>query len=82
MEFMHFLCSEEAKSRNQGNQEQTQQYHGVERDFLHDHLAPWIADFADCVITITNSQFYKDAANLLKEFVESEVDYFSEGVAE
>ena len=82
MEFMHFLCFEESKFRSQGNQEQAERYCGMERDFIQDHLAPWVTDFADCVLATTNSPFYKDAANLLKEFAKSEVGYISEGSTE
>ena len=54
----------------------------MELDFLRDHLEPWVADFADCVLASTNSPFYKEAAILLKEFARSEFEYFSEGKTE
>jgi TorA maturation chaperone TorD len=82
MEFMYFLCAEESKFRQQGNQEEVDRHQKMERDFLRDHLEPWVADFADCVLASTNSPFYKEGANLLKKFTKSELDYFSEGNTE
>ena len=82
MEFMHFLCAEESKFRQQGNDEEAKKRQIMERDFLNDHIEPWVAAFADCVLVSTNSSFYKAAANLLKGFTKSEVDYFREGNTE
>lgn len=82
MEFMHFLCAEESKFRDKGNDEEAKGRRIMERDFLKDHIGPWVSDFADCVLARTNSPFYRAAANLLKEFTQSEVDYFREGKAE
>ena len=79
MEFMHFLCAEESKFRHQVNDEEAKRHRIIERDFLNDHIEPWVAAFADCVLASTNSTFYKAAANLLKGFTKSEVDHFREG---
>jgi TorA maturation chaperone TorD len=82
MEFMHFLCAEESKFRQQGNDEETKKRRIMERDFLKDHIEPWVASFADCVLASTTLSFYKAAATLLKGFTKSEADYFREGNTE
>jgi TorA maturation chaperone TorD len=74
MEFMHFLCAEEAKSAEQGNLQESRKFRKMQHEFLNDHLKPWVNDFADCIIRSSKSPFYKAAADLLKEFIESELE--------
>ena len=82
MEFMHFLCAEESKFRQQGNDEEARKRRIMEQEFLNDHIEPWAPAFADCVLMATNSSFYKATAKLLQEFTKIEVEYFREGNAE
>lgn len=72
MEFMHFLCGEESRFAEQGNPQQSAKIRRMQKEFLDEHLKPWVNDFADCVIRSANSSFYKAAASLLKTFIESE----------
>jgi putative dimethyl sulfoxide reductase chaperone len=72
MEFMHFLCSEELKSIEQGNLQESARRKTMEQEFLKEHLEHWVEGFADCVLKSTNSSFYKSAAGLLKSFVKNE----------
>jgi TorA maturation chaperone TorD len=72
MEFMHFLCAEESRFTEQGNSQESAKMRKIEKEFLNDHLKPWVYDFADCVLRSANSSFYKAAASLLKTFIESE----------
>lgn len=76
MEFMHFLCGEESRFTEQGNHQQMAKISRMQKEFLNEHLKPWVNDFADCVIRSANSSFYKAAANLLKTFIESESENF------
>jgi TorA maturation chaperone TorD len=78
MEFMHFLCTEESKARGEGNREEVERNLNMQRNFLNDHIQPWIEDFARCVLQSTKSPFYKAAANLLRAFTKSEFDYLQE----
>jgi len=75
MEFMHFLCSEELKSIEQGNPQDSTKRRKMEQEFLKEHLEPWVERFADCVLKSTNSSFYRSAAGLLKAFVKNESEY-------
>jgi TorA maturation chaperone TorD len=74
MEFMHFLCTEESKSMEQGIAEDTVTRRNMQREFLKDHLTHWAEPFADCVLK-SDSSFYKAAASLLKVFTKSEFEY-------
>jgi putative dimethyl sulfoxide reductase chaperone len=75
MEFMHFLCTEELKSIEQNNLQESARTKKMEQEFLKEHLEPWVERFADCVLKSTNSYFYKLAARLLKAFVKDESEY-------
>jgi len=50
----------------------------MQAEFHKNHLEPWVADFADCILRSTTSPFYKAAANLLKQFAKREADYLAE----
>ena len=78
MEFMHFLCGEESKFAEQGNPQESVKMRRFQKEFLNEHLKPWVKDFADCVLRSANSSFYKAAASLLKTFIESESENFLE----
>jgi TorA maturation chaperone TorD len=75
MEFMHFLCAEEARFEKEGNRQGAEKMKGMQVEFHKKHLEPWVEDFADCVLRSTTSPFYKAAANVLKQFVKREADY-------
>jgi len=72
MEFMHFLCTEELKSIEQRNLQESARRKEMEQEFLKEHLERWVGRFADCVLKSTNSAFYKSAAGLLNSFIENE----------
>jgi TorA maturation chaperone TorD len=72
MEFMHFLCTEEARLTEQGNSQELAKIRKMQTEFLNEHLKPWVNDFAGCVTRSSNSYFYKAAASLLKTFIENE----------
>jgi TorA maturation chaperone TorD len=79
MEFMQFLCAEESKFTREGKDAETKKVQTMERDFLNNHIEPWVSEFADCVLSKTNSPFYKLAASLLKTFTKNELNQFAEG---
>ena len=76
MEFMHFLCDEESKFAEQGNAQELSKIRKMQKEFLNEHLKPWVNDFADCVLRSANSSFYKAAASLLKTFIVRESENF------
>jgi TorA maturation chaperone TorD len=78
MEFMHFLCGEESRFEREGNLQEAARMRSVQAEFHKNHLEPWVADFADCILRSTTSPFYKASANLLKQFAKREADYLAE----
>ncbi len=76
MEFMHFLCGEESRFTEQGNPQESVKMRKIQKEFLNEHLKPWVNDFADCVLRSANSSFYKAAASLLRTFIEIESENF------
>lgn len=45
---------------------------GEQRDFMEGHLMPWVPAFCDEIRKHASTVFYKEAADLLKEFIASE----------
>ena len=80
MEFMQFLCAEETRLAQEGNNEGAVRMKTMQREFHKNHIEPWVGDFADCVLRSTTSPFYKTTASVLKEFTRSEADYLAEAV--
>jgi len=79
MEFMQFLCAEEARLA-QSNNEDAAKMKNMQREFHKNHIEPWVGDFADCILRSTTSPFYKATATVLKEFAKSEADYLADAV--
>jgi len=75
MEFMQFLCAEETRLAQQGNNEAAAKMKSMQREFHKNHIEPWAGDFADCILRLTTSPFYKATASVLKEFARSDADY-------
>jgi TorA maturation chaperone TorD len=75
MEFMQFLCAEEIRLAQQGNNEAAAKMKSMQREFHKNHIEPWVGDFADCILRSTTSPFYKATASVLKEFAKSDSDY-------
>jgi TorA maturation chaperone TorD len=45
---------------------------GEQKDFMEQHLLPWVPAFCDEIKRHASTVFYKEAADLLKEFISSE----------
>jgi TorA maturation chaperone TorD len=80
MEFMQFLCAEETRLAQQGNNEEAAKMRGMQREFQKNHIAHWVGDFADCILRSTTLPFYRATASVLKEFAKSEADYLAVAV--
>jgi TorA maturation chaperone TorD len=70
LEFMHFLCSQESKIRQ--DKSALELTRRSRQEFLTTHLRPWVSTFADSVLASTRSDFYRMAATLLKLFIKAE----------
>jgi TorA maturation chaperone TorD len=80
MEFMQYLCAEERRLAQQGNDEEAAKMKTMQREFHKNHIEPWVGDFAECILRSTTSSFYKATASVLKEFTKSETSYLAEAV--
>ena len=78
MEFMQFLCVQETRFRQQGDEEEVAKMKTMQREFHKKHIAPWVSDFADCILRSTTSPFYKVTAGVLKDFAKKEAEYLAE----
>ena len=78
MEFMQFLCVQETRFRQQGDEEEVAKMKTMQREFHKKHIAPWVSDFADCILRSTTSPFYKVTAGVLKDFARREAEYVAE----
>ena len=78
MEFMQFLCVQETRFRQRGNEEEAAKMKTMQREFYEKHIAPWVSEFADCILHSTTSPFYKVTAGVLKDFAKREAEYLSE----
>jgi TorA maturation chaperone TorD len=76
MEFMHFLCAEEARNMKIGNTKEATRMRQLQREFHKNHVGVWVDDFADCILHATTSPFYRTAANVLKKYAHDESGYF------
>lgn len=51
---------------------------GLQQRFLEDHLSKWIPEYCGEVQKHAGTNFYKEIANILKEFILSEHELMSE----
>jgi TorA maturation chaperone TorD len=80
MEFMQFLCAEETRLAQKGNKEEATKIKRMQKEFHRNHIEPWVGDFADCILRSTASPFYRETANVLREFAKSEANFLAEEV--
>jgi TorA maturation chaperone TorD len=80
MEFMQFLCAEETRLAQQGNEEEATKIKRMQKEFHRNHVEPWVGDFADRILRSTASPFYRETANVLKQFAKSEAIFLTEEV--
>ncbi|RLG58359.1 MAG: hypothetical protein DRN88_00940 [Candidatus Hydrothermarchaeota archaeon] len=71
LEFMYYLCYMEEKFKEE-NKEKARKFQKMQKEFLEEHLAKWVPKFCDDVIRESKLEFYKEAARLLKDFIERE----------
>ncbi len=75
LEFMFFLIYKEIESIQSNASEQAQELIYHQKSFLSDHLNMWIADFTDCVIEHSGTDFYRNLAKATRIFITEEIDY-------
>ncbi|MFQ5815554.1 MAG: molecular chaperone [Candidatus Hydrothermarchaeaceae archaeon] len=83
LEFMHHMCSKEGESWKKSKKDYGLDYLKYERDFLKDHLTKWAFDFCEDLYEKAESNFFKAASLLTKDFLameESEIDKIIESI--
>jgi TorA maturation chaperone TorD len=58
-----------------GKEEEVEKYHHYQRNFLKDHLLPWIPPFARGLSEISPSAFYKALAYLLEGYIKIDFEF-------
>lgn len=69
LEFMSWLCDRCARHLRAGDVEEAARALQAQRDFLDDHLLPWVARFCEAVARSAWTDFYRGVANLTEGFV-------------
>jgi len=70
LEFMHFLCYQEASVDDNANSYQLAQF-----DFTERHLQRWIPGFADRVAAVSDDAFYVRVMRQLSAFIAADSDW-------
>jgi TorA maturation chaperone TorD len=79
IEYMAFLCHREyAIWKMKGNTDRdpdlvVSDVQRKEKEFLEEHLYPWVPAFCDKVLQITDFELYHCLASLLKDFIKMEI---------
>ena len=73
--FMAHLSRWSISSIETGKEEEVEKYYQYQRNFLKDHLLPWIPQFAKGLSEISPSAFYKALAYLLEGYIKIDVEF-------
>ena len=65
LEFLYYLTKEAFALQRQGYEREAVTLEAMKTDFLADHMAQWVPDFASQVASTTQQDFYKGTALLL-----------------
>jgi DMSO reductase family type II enzyme chaperone len=69
LEFMGWLCDRHGQCLRNGDIPQAARALKAQRDFLDEHLLPWVAPFCEDVTRSAWTDFYRGVAELTKGFV-------------
>jgi len=69
LEFMCFLCIQEAEAWKQDNAEMASRYRGWQQVFLDEHLTRWVEPFCQELYARAESDFFRGLAELTQEYV-------------
>ncbi len=69
LEFLYYLISKEVEASLISDPVSANRYFIKRKGFLETHLGVWVSDFADNVSCKTETEFYKNLAQLTKSFV-------------
>ena len=69
LEFVHYLASEEARLRREGDEQRATELGDLRRLFLNRLVFPWVPSFCDDVRAHTESPYFGTLAGTLKSFL-------------
>lgn len=73
--FMAHLSRWSISSIETGKEEEVEKYYQYQRNFLKDHLLPWIPPFAKGLSEISPSAFYKALAYLVEGYIKIDFEF-------
>jgi len=73
--YLAHLSRRAISSIEAGNEEEVRKYYQYQRNFLKDHLLPWIPQFAKSLSEISPSLFYKALAHLLDGYIQIDFEF-------
>jgi len=78
LDFMRFLCGEEAAAWGEGNLEKALSLIGMQDSFLKQHLKVWIPGFCDLMFEEARLDLYRGLAKLTKGFLSQDEGLLNE----
>ncbi len=80
LEFMQVLASRTAAALRAGDEDRAERLLATQRNFVQDHLAPWIRLFTDDVRTYARTGFYRGLACLTDGFLQTDREFLDEAL--
>lgn len=78
LEFMHVLISKGVEAIDAGDYDQLAEIAGHQQVFLKKHLAAWIPAFTAKIIDHARTDYYRNLAELTRQFIAEEMDIVSD----
>jgi len=78
LEFMAYLCRKTAAALKDGHPQLAAEYQGKQRQFLLNHLSPWVARLAQRLETESRTSFYRFLGIFLRLFLQLEDDLYGQ----
>lgn len=81
LDFLRFLCCEEAAAWRSRDKDKAQDYINTEYDFINNHVGSWVPRFCDEVLTHAREDFYRGIAMLTKIYVVLEAERLQSSIS-
>jgi TorA maturation chaperone TorD len=72
LEFMQEVSRQEGLAWEENNEDRALYCRKIEKEFIEEHLTPWVPLFCEKLIKDAELSFYGEIAKLTKDFIESE----------
>ncbi len=69
LEFMRYLCEQEAEAAGRGDDDQATELRTLQRRFLDEHLAKWVDDLCDKIVAGDENGYFAAIAGVMRAFV-------------